>query len=176
MTTTIITHERLKVSESIAIGRWLEQQSQAHDDFIRLIAPAVVDAASRFNINAIGAVAQSAVETGYGNFPGTVPRWFRNPAGLKVRRSNEALPPYDHAQFPTWEAGALAQILHLNAYCGRPARTLTDVGQWLDPRNSLVVPLGPQTTFNDLAGRWATDIEYGVKIERIIETIEAMLL
>lgn len=135
--------------------------------FADTIAPAVWAAALDYDIDPVGAVAQSAHETGYGRFGRALHPWHRNTCGLKVRDLKALAElgvsgdsnPICHAQFATWRQGAIAQMQHLWAYAGREVPTAFLV----DPRYDWVIGKGPFVNFDDLGGtgRWAPNPNYG---------------
>lgn len=142
--------------------------------FVDTIAPAVWQAALRYGIDPVGAVAQSAKETGWGKFPGAITAQWRNTCGLKVRedgmvRSLLGTTNFDHAlvhaQFGSWETGAAAHMHHLRAYAGCPI-----VGEpVLSPRYDYVIGKAPLLNFEDLGGvgRWAPASDYGIRLVEI---------
>jgi hypothetical protein len=68
--------------------------------------------------------------------------------------------PLAHAQFPSWELGAIAHVQHLRAYMGVKFR-----GVIVDPRWDWVFPKHQARHWEDLSGKWAVPGEgYGQKI------------
>lgn len=133
--------------------------------FLNEIAPSVWSAALDYEIDPVGAVAQSAHETGWGRFGRALYPWHRNTCGLKVRdlKALEALGvtgdsnPLLHSQFATWRLGAVAHMQHLWAYMGREVPTAFLV----DPRYDWVIGRHACVNFEDLGGRWAPSANYG---------------
>jgi hypothetical protein len=127
--------------------------------FIDEIAPAIWEACSRYGIDAVGAIAQSAKETDWGKFTGTVPPSFYNVAGIKIHPANQKLKPgvtdgdnlLAHDQFGSWWQGALAQAHHLRAYTGWgvPERDVAHARYWAVLGNHHI------TDFIQLSNRWA---------------------
>jgi hypothetical protein len=143
--------------------------------FADTMFPVLWRVASSYGIDPVGMVAQSGKETGWGEFPGNVKSWFRNTAGIKVRFDKEVMAlvpttnpdhPLVHAQFPSWEVGAIAQAQHLRAYCTVPVAELV-----VDPRYELVIPgFHNAVQWSDLNGKWAGPT-YGSEIEVIIRRL-----
>jgi N-acetylmuramoyl-L-alanine amidase len=140
--------------------------------FLDEILPAVWQAALHYAVDPVGAVAQSAKETGFGKFPGKVKPEYHNTCGLKRREELRRLypgitdgdNPLAHADFPSWEVGAIAHIQHLRRYAGAPV-----AGPILDPRYHLVSDRSRCENFADLNGRWAGSggTTYGTDVEAI---------
>lgn len=110
-------------------------------------------------------VAQSALETGNWRSFYWVERL--NPAGLGVTGD-----PDQNAASPTFASGTLAaraQIAHMHAEVYGNSRPLPAVLQGADPTYQRVFEAGwagTIRTIEDLAGTWAVDPEYDVKIVR----------
>ena len=106
------------------------------------------------------AYAQSAKETGYGNFGGVIDATWRNPCGLKTAEGGGNDDPEAHQRFDTWRQGVTACIDHLALYAGAPGypRPVTP-----DPRHFPFLQ-GVAPTVEQLGTRWAPDPEYGVSI------------
>lgn len=136
--------------------------------FLDSIAPAVWNAALKYGVNPVGAVAQTFKETGGGRFGGNVKPEFCNPAGLKLRYPGmfpgvtDGDNPLAHTMFPSWDVGAEAYIQHLRAYCGPLSGHLI-----IDPRWVFVVGRYQVETFEELSGKWAPSPTYGQEIVEI---------
>jgi hypothetical protein len=130
-----------------------------------------------FGVDPVVTVAQSYKETGGGRFGGKVQAWMCNPCGLKVRdveAMKKAVGTTDgdhmavHDTFPSWQAGAIAQVQHLRAYAGvyLPADSLI-----LSARYDFVVQAnatrGVATDVEQLSGRWALSATYGQEVVAI---------
>lgn len=143
--------------------------------FRDLMFPALWAVAEDHNVDPVGVVAQSGKETAWGSFPGRVEPWFYNTAGIKVRDvvevmrlvpTNDGDHPLVHAQFASWDVGALAHVQHLRAYCDQPVSGLI-----VDPRYLWVIGRHDCRTWADLGGRWAPSPTYGTEIEAIIRRL-----
>ena len=142
----------------------------ANDLFVGTIAPEVWRAALRYGIDPVGAVAQSAKETAYGKFGRAVDARWRNTCGLKVRENNlfpgvtDGENPLAHAQFGSWQVGALAHAHHLRAYAGCPI----EGEPVLSPRYDFVIGQHRLLNFEDFGGgRWAPAPDYGIRLVEI---------
>lgn len=151
----------------------------AHARFRDLITPALWEAALKYKLDFIGMAAQTAVETGWGNFPSAARPEFHNTCGLKWHDEFRVLyadttgnQPRAHAVFANWRVGAEAHAQHLCAYL----RIVLFKWQVIvDPRfndafNKVVQ--GEVEHWEDLTNRWAAPAKpgeetYGSKIIRI---------
>ena len=140
----------------------------AHPRFVDEMVPELWAAAMEYGIDPVGIVAQSAKETGWGNYGGAVLPQFYNTAGIKIRHQSlfpgvtDGDRPLAHQMFPNWTVGAMAHAQHLRAYAGKPV-----VGLVVDPRYTLVnAPF--VSTWAGLGGRWAPSVTYGQEIEAIM--------
>lgn len=129
----------------------------ATQDFVRL-APVYWEEAHRRGIRADIAYAQSAKETAFGRFGGTVTREHHNWCGLKTREGGADNDPNAHARFPDDRTGVIAHIQHLCAYAGVQLDE-----EIVDPRYVWVKP-GSAITVELLGGKWAPNPNYGISI------------
>jgi len=143
--------------------------------------------AEEYGIDPVGAVAQMAKETGWGNFRGAVKPWHYNTCGLKVGNVTgvmEFTPTGNsdhslcHAQFANWDIGAIAHIQHLRAYAGWDLdRNDAKFNTIIDPRYDLALrtPITGLTHFEDLGGtdaigiKWAPSPTYGAELVTIAD-------
>ena len=100
---------------------------------------------------------QAAHETGYGRFGGDVQPEQHNPAGIKTTDGKA------FETFPSEVVGAQAQIDHLALYAGAAGAPFYDIGAGPDPRHFGFIA-GKADTVALLAGTWAEDPNYGVKL------------
>jgi Mannosyl-glycoprotein endo-beta-N-acetylglucosaminidase len=142
--------------------------------FITSIVPPLWAAALRYGIDPVGAVAQSAKETGWGNFGGNVKPEFYNTGGIKIRHTalfpgiTDGDRPLAHQMFPNWEAGAEAHVQHLRAYTGWPVTDRLIV----DPRYTYVSTTLRLENFENLGGKWAPSLSYGIELVTIASTLQ----
>ena len=116
--------------------------------------------APKLNVRPEVAYAQSAKETGFGWYKGTVDVNFHNTCGLKTSKGGANDDPNAHQRFPDWQTGILAHVQHLALYAG-----VDVVGEIVDPRHFTFVR-GRAKTLEELGGqgKWAPNPAYGVSI------------
>lgn len=117
-------------------------------------------------VNPTMAYAQAALETGYGNFGGSVKEEFKNPCGLKTAVATDDSPDA-HAKFKSWEDGVLAHLDHLALYAGAIGYPKAKSP---DPKHFQYL-FGICKYVEDLAGIWAPGDEYGFKVIKLMESI-----
>lgn len=135
---------------------WAKDRKAAQD-FVDL-APLYWQEAIKRGIRPEVAYAQSAKETAFGRFGGTVSRQHNNWCGLKTRAGGANNDPDAHARFADDRTGVIAHVQHLCAYAGVPLDE--DI---VDPRYVWVTQ-GSAKTVEQLGGKWAPSPEYGVSI------------
>jgi hypothetical protein len=112
-------------------------------------------------INHDVAFAQMCLETGFLRFGGLVLREMNNFCGLGAISATQR-----GLWFPDERTGVRAHIQHLKAYA-----TAEQLNQELvDPRYQYV-RLGSSPQISGLAGTWAADLQYGDKINNILERL-----
>lgn len=151
------------------------QERGAHELFVHTIIPALFEAVEnqrRQNGEAIDAaviVAQSAKETGWGHFGGVLTSEWRNTAGIKTRYGGANADPEAHQRFDSWEDGARGHLNHLGAYVG-----LDPVGEphgrWYTLQT--LSWIGTVKYVEELGGRWAPNVNYGLDVVRMSNDIE----
>lgn len=147
--------------------------------FITQMVPQLWEAGVSYGIDPVGLIAQSAKETGYGNFRGAVHPEFCNPCGLKVASLavvKTLIPttnddhPLMHAQFPSWRVGALAHAQHVRAYAGWPLQPEEFI---VSPRYFLVVTKYALQNWSEFGnGKWAPSPTYGTEVEQIMGKLQ----
>lgn len=133
-------------------------------DILRLARYYVAEAAAE-GINADVAFVQMCLETGWLQFGNLVTPDMYNFCGLGAM---DAEHPGEY--FPTEQLGVRAHIQHLQAYA-----TTEDVKlhhALVDPRYDWVHKAKFARTVSDLAGQWATDKQYGEKLDRLLAELE----
>jgi hypothetical protein len=108
------------------------------------------------------AFCQMCLETNYLRFGGDVQRWQNNFGGIGATGGGV---PGD--SFKSVRVGIRAQIQHLKAYASKKRLRRGRV----DPRFGRV-RRGSAPYVEDLAGRWAADPDYGVKIRGVLRELE----
>ena len=120
------------------------------------------------NINSDFAFAQMCLETGYLRFGGLVQPEFHNYCGLGAMDAENP-----GCIFETEQLGVRAHIQHLQAYATHEDQLLHN--ELIDPRYSWVRKTKYIETIEGLTGTWATDPNYAVKIEAILNRMEEMI-
>lgn len=110
-------------------------------------------------INSDCAFIQMCLETGFLRFGNLVKEEMNNFCGLGAINAEQP-----GLSFATEELGVRAHVQHLHAY----GSTEPLKKQCIDPRYKYVSPRGKAPTIHGLAGTWAADKEYGVKLENLL--------
>jgi len=129
--------------------------------FVSMLMEIYVEEALFEGVNHDIAFAQMCLETGFLRFGGLVQPEFNNFAGLgAISREQPGL------IFPDPRTGVQAHIQHLKAYGSEEPLN----GELVNPRFRFV-RRGSAPTYNDLAGTWAVDTLYGVKINSLLQRL-----
>lgn len=116
-------------------------------------------------INSDVAFAQMCLETGYLTFGNLVTPDMHNYCGLgAIDQNNKG------ERFETEQEGVRAHIQHLHAYATTNDKVLKN--KLIDKRYKWVNPRGKAPTIFELAGTWASDKEYGIKLDKILSKME----
>jgi hypothetical protein len=159
----IASRGRAQVPELIAF--FTETNPRVDLERLNEIARTYLDEAAAEGINSDIAFCQMVHETDYLRFSGDARAWQNNFCGLGA--TGEGRPGLS---FSSVRIGVRAHIQHLKAYAdAEPLRR-----RCVDPRFALV-RRGRAPFVADLAGTWAADPEYGVKLKRILATLETHL-
>lgn len=158
MPSLYLTSEGIKSEESL-INFFMDQAPLANREKVeRLVALYLLECAIE-GINSDIAFAQMCLETGFLRFDGLVAEDMNNFCGLGAIDENQR-----GNSFKTEQLGVRAHVQHLQAY----GSTKPLVMPLIDPRYKWVTPKGKASTVHDLAGTWAADLNYGVKLESIL--------
>ena len=131
-----------------SIQEWAKKNN-ASKTYLDLL-PYIYEKSQEFNIDPVVVSVQCALETGFIK-KGNSQSGGHNPAGIKSGRK--------YARYDSWEDGITAQIKLLAKYAG----VLGDKNSWLYGRCKYV---------EGLAGLWAEDKQYSVKLLKMIDGIE----
>jgi len=139
----------------------LQNNSKADGDFARKLAGLYIEEAAFEGVNHDVAFSQMCLETGYLKYGGLVqPQWY-NFCGLGAIG-----PEQPGLVFPDPRTGVRAHIQHLKGYA-----TETPLkGDLVDPRYKYVKK-GSSPEIEGLAGTWAADKRYAVKIDAILQRL-----
>ena len=144
---------------------FINNNEHVEKEFILKFADYYIQEASMENINSDVAFAQMCLETGFLRFGGLVQPDFHNYCGLGAMDAE-----HPGEKFETEQLGVRAHIQHLQAYA-----TTQDVqlnNQLIDPRYNWVHKTKLVTDIFGLTGTWATDPNYGNKIDEILSRME----
>jgi hypothetical protein len=139
----------------------LRNNPSADADYVRALAAIYTEEAAFEGVNHDIAFIQMCLETGFLRFGGDVKPEQFNFAGLGAIGNGEP-----GLSFPNPRIGVRAQIQHLKAYgCEEPL-----LGELVNPRFRFV-RRGISPTYEGLAGTWAADRQYAVKIKALLERL-----
>ena len=144
---------------------FLSRNPETDKAFIKQFAQYYIDEAAAEGINSDAAFAQMCLETGFLRFGGLVQPEFHNYCGLGAMDAE-----HPGEIFETEELGVRAHIQHLQAYA-----TTEDIKlhkELVDPRYNWVHKTKYIQTIYELAGNWATDPQYGQKLEANLVNME----
>ena len=144
------------------LSLFLEKNNPEIDpDFVRALAGFYIDEAAYEGVNHDMAFAQMCLETGFLRYGGLVMPEWNNFCGLG------AIGPQQPGEvFPDPRTGVRAHIQHLKAYASDDPLNQ----ELVDPRFRYV-KRGSSPTIHGLAGTWAADRDYNIKIGRILENL-----
>jgi hypothetical protein len=139
----------------------LQNNSGIDSNYMRMLANIYVEEAAFEGVNHDIAFVQMCLETGFLRFGGDVKPEQNNFAGLGAIGNGEP-----GLSFPDPRIGVRAHIQHLKAYGSEePLR-----GELVNPRFRFV-RRGSSPTYEGLAGTWAVDRQYAVKINAILRRL-----
>ncbi len=138
------------------------QEDRTH---ILQFAQFYIDEAAAEGINSDVAFAQMCLETGFLRFGGLVQPDFHNYCGLGAMDAE-----HPGEVFPDEQTGVRAHIQHLQAYATKEETQLNK--ELVDPRYNWVHKTKYIETIYELAGTWATDPQYGQKLEANLVNME----
>jgi len=139
----------------------LKNNPKGDSDFVSGLAKFYVEEAAIEGVNHDIAFAQMCLETGYLRFGGDVKPEQYNFCGLGA--VGNGVPGNS---FPSPRVGVRAHIQHLKAYGSEEPLK----GDLESPRFRFV-RRGSAPTYEGLAGTWAADREYAVKIKSVLERL-----
>jgi len=114
------------------------------------------------------AALQSALETGFGKYGGASRRW--NLAGIKHGRAKGDAPEdFEVPMTPT--NGVWLYLNHMHVYTSGPLMGYRHSRYFVAKDARAGKPLAK--TFDDLAGTWAADPNYGTKLKKLADELEA---
>ena len=147
------------MGEPSLVSFFLENNGGADPAKVKRMAGFYIEEGRGEGINSDIAFIQMCLETGFLSFRGIVTEDMNNFCGL-----GSIGPGMSGNAFPDERTGVRAHIQHLKAYASAEALSLPLV----DPRFKYVNPKGKAPTIYGLAGTWASDSDYGVKLEGLL--------
>lgn len=156
-----------KLSPERLCKYFMSQNPDAYEPIIDLLAHYYYDEAAEEGINSDVAFAQMCLETGYLTYGNLVQPEWHNYCGLGAMDKE-----HPGEQFETELMGVRAHIQHLQAYATTEETTLNN--ELIDPRYSWVHKTKFVEDIFGLAGTWATDKQYGNKIDAILSKMERL--
>jgi hypothetical protein len=139
----------------------IQNNKEINSVYARMLSQLYIEETAYEGINHDVAFAQMCLETGYLKFGGLVQPEWNNFCGLGAIG-----PEQPGLIFPDTRTGVRAHIQHLKAYATNEPLNLMLV----DPRYKYV-RLGSSPAIDGLAGTWAADKMYAVKIKAILEKL-----
>ena len=139
----------------------LKNNPAINSDYAHILTRIYVEEAAFEGVNHDIAFVQMCLETGYLRFGGDVKPEQYNFAGLGAVGNGEP-----GLSFPEPRIGVRAQIQHLKAYGSEEPLK----GELVNPRFRFV-QRGRAPTYEGLAGTWAVDRQYAVKLKTILERL-----
>ncbi len=146
------------------INFFMNENQNANKNKVTRLAKFYIEEANHEGVNSDVAFAQMCLETGFLNFGGLVTESMNNFCGLGAIDENNK-----GNSFETEQIGVRAHIQHLKAYGSSESLNMPLV----DPRYKWVNPKGKAPDIYGLAGTWAADTQYGIKIHNILSRMEA---
>ncbi len=133
------------------------------EDFVSIIA----EEAAYEGVDPYVVFAQAMVETGWLKFGGQVQPDQCNFAGIGALDGGASGASFNSFGNDSVRMGIRAQVQHLKAYASFGPLNR----ECVDPRFYLV-KRGSATTVGELSGKWASDLDYGNKISKVILSIK----
>jgi len=142
----------------------LRYNGEADEATVKRLVRVYIIEANREGVNYEVAFCQMCLETGFLKFEGSVSKYQHNYCGLGCV---DIFSGGDW--FASMEEGVRAHVQHLKAYASvEPVRS-----PMVDPRFGNV-RRGTVNTVTELAGKWATDPDYGRKITALISRLYSL--
>ena len=144
---------------------FLSENPNVHLQKIKKLAKDYIQEAKTEGINSDVAFAQMCLETGFLRFGNLVKNEWHNYCGLGAIDSSKP-----GEKFPDQQTGVRAHIQHLQAYATTEDIRLKKA--LVDPRYNWVHKTKLAYSVFDLAGTWATDKNYGTKLDALLARLE----
>ncbi len=142
---------------------FMRENPKADRNYVRELAELYVEEAGAEGVSHEVAFVQMCLETGFLSFRGLVTPEMNNFCGL-----GSIGPGKPGESFPSPRIGVRAHVQHLKGY----ATEEPPIRELVDPRYRWI-RYGSAPEIADLAGRWATDPEYGLKLDALLRRLYA---
>lgn len=144
---------------------FIANNPEADPEYILEFAQMYIEEASAEGINSDCAFVQMCHETGFLTFGNLVTAEMHNYCGLGAINEEQRGEVFENERL-----GIRAHIQHLHAYATTEDKVL--VNECIDRRYKYVNPRGKSKTIEGLAGTWAADRQYSIKLENLIRRLE----
>jgi len=153
------------LNENQLVNFFMREKPFADKSKVQRLAHFYIEEAKIEGINSDCAFAQMCHETGFLSFGNLVLPEMNNYCGLGAMDAE-----HPGEWFETECLGVRAHIQHIQAYATSQDVKLKQ--ELVDPRYSWVHKAKFAETIFDFAGTWATDKEYGIKLDNILSRME----
>jgi hypothetical protein len=158
----VIAHNGIKTSRQLT-SFFMSENPTKDKAKVKRLAKYYIAEAKTEGINSDVAFVQMCLETGFLRFGNLVTEEMNNFCGLgAIDADNRGL------TFASEKLGVRAHIQHLHAY----GSTDQLKNECIDPRYKYVLPRGKAPDVTGLAGTWASDKEYGNKLNALLKKLE----
>ena len=152
-------------SKKSLVNFFMDFNPDAKKSQVKKMASYYIKEAKKEGINSDCAFVQMCLETGFLKFGGLVTAEMNNFCGLGSTGPGEKGESFKNARM-----GVRAHIQHLHAYATTEEKELKN--KCIDRRYKFVSPRGKAKTIQELAGKWASDIHYGEKLDDLLTRLE----
>ncbi len=152
-------------SEKQLYNFFMSANPSADKKEVARLAALYIEEANAEGINSDCAFVQMCLETGFLRFGNLVTPQMHNYCGLGAIDAE-----HPGETFATEQLGVRAHIQHLHAYA---TKDIPLNNECIDTRYRYVNPRGKSPTIEGLAGTWAADKSYAVKLEQLLVRLES---
>lgn len=143
----------------------MSNNPNANKKLVKKLAKLYISECATENINSDCAFVQMCHETGFLKFGNLVTPEMHNYCGLgSINKENPGL------SFANEKLGVRAHVQHLHAYATKENVYL--VNKCIDSRYKYVLPRGKSPDIFGLSKTWATDENYGNKLDNLLTRLE----
>jgi hypothetical protein len=146
------------------VAFFMDTNPAANKKDVENLAELYIREAKTEGINSDIAFVQMCLETGFLRFGNLVTPAMHNYCGLGAIDAE-----HPGESFPSVQMGVRAHIQHLQAYSTKDSVLSNPL---VDKRYKWVKPRGKAETIFELAGTWASDRNYGTKLDNLLSRLE----